>query len=72
MHKHIPIKITPLDGTRKRVTYRNLSDNSEFDKTFDTILFAIGRTANTQNLNLEACNVKINPENHKILTNSED
>ena len=36
-------------------------------KAFDTVLMAIGRTANTGNLNLNRVGVKMNPHNDKVL-----
>jgi thioredoxin reductase (NADPH) len=36
-------------------------------KEFDTVLVAIGRTANTKSLNLDSLGVKLNKKNGKII-----
>merc|ERR1712165_406385 len=53
-------------GGKIKVTF---SDGS--DELYDTVLGAIGRTADTQNLGLENVNVETNPKNGKILTSFE-
>lgn len=44
--------------------------NGEVD-TFDTVLAAIGRTADTAQLNLDAVGIMVNPTNGKIPANNE-
>mmetsp|Transcript_17687 Transcript_17687/g.15499 ORF Transcript_17687/g.15499 Transcript_17687/m.15499 type:complete len:102 (-) Transcript_17687:144-449(-) len=70
--KHVPIKIEKLENGQRRVTYKNLEDQSTQTEDFDTVMFAIGRTANTNTLNLEGAGVKANPDNHKILVNEQE
>jgi len=70
--KCIPVKIEKLENGKKKVTYKSLKDETLHTEEFDTVMFAIGRTANTANLNLPAAGVKVNPKNLKIITNEKD
>jgi thioredoxin reductase (NADPH) len=66
--------ITNLEKTeddKRKVTYQ-LDDGTTQTDTFDTVLFAIGRNANTVNLNLESAGVKVNPNNQKVIVNNAD
>jgi len=49
--KAVPIKITLNSEGRKVVTYKQGED--EIEDIFDTVLFAIGRSADTNLLNLK-------------------
>jgi len=62
----VPSKLEKMDDGKIKVTF---SDGS--DELYDTVLGAIGRTADTQNLGLENVNVETNPKNGKILTSFE-
>jgi thioredoxin reductase (NADPH) len=44
----------------------------EHSDVFDTVLFAIGRTADTLNIGLEANGVKCHPENGKVIASESD
>lgn len=57
-----PKSLEKLDSGRIKVSF---SDGSEDE--FDTVLGAIGRTADTEKLGLENIGVEINPKNKKIL-----
>jgi thioredoxin reductase (NADPH) len=57
-----PAKLTKLDDGKIHVTF---SDGGE--DTFDTVLAAIGRIADTDKLGLEKLGVKVNPKNRRIL-----
>lgn len=72
INKSVPVSIKKLENGQKRVTYKNLDDGTTKEEDFDTVLFAIGRTANTSKLNLDKAGVKINPKNQKIITNERD
>ncbi|KAL3909564.1 MAG: hypothetical protein SGILL_008037, partial [Bacillariaceae sp.] len=61
-----PSKLEKLDGDRIKATF---SDGSE--DVFDTVLCAVGRTADTSKLGLEKVNVATNPKNRKILAKYE-
>jgi thioredoxin reductase (NADPH) len=61
-----PKKLEKVDGDRIKVTF---SDGSE--DVYDTVLGAVGRTADTAKLGLENVHVQINPKNRKIVTNYE-
>jgi len=58
------------DG-KKKVTYKT-KDGQLHEDTFDTVFVAIGRTAETQYLNLEGVGVKIDEESKKVITNDHD
>ncbi|VEU42580.1 unnamed protein product [Pseudo-nitzschia multistriata] len=61
-----PKKLEKVDGDRIKVTF---SDGT--DDVYDTVLAAVGRTADTAKLGLEAVNVETNPKNRKIVTKLE-
>lgn len=71
IQESVPTKIEKLENGNKLVTYENKNGES-FSEEFETVLFAIGRTANTAKLNLEAAGVRINPRNLKIIVNEKD
>ena len=57
-----PSKMEKLDSGRIKVTFSDGTDDE-----FDAVLGAIGRSADTEKLNLEAVGVKTNPKNGKII-----
>jgi thioredoxin reductase (NADPH) len=61
-----PTKMEKVDGEKVMVTF---SDGSA--DTYDTVLGAIGRYADTDKLGLENVGVKTNPNNKKIPTKFE-
>jgi len=58
------------DG-KKKVTYKD-KDGNVHEDTYDTIFVAIGRTAETQYLNLDAIGIKVDEESKKVITNDHD
>jgi len=62
----VPQKLEKVDGERIKVTF---SDSSE--DIYDTVLVAIGRSADTEKLGLENVGVKASPRNGKIATTHE-
>lgn len=72
LNQATPEKIEKLENGKKLVTYKNHEDGTLLTEEFDTVMFAIGRTANTANLNLESAGVKVNPKNLKVTTNERD
>lgn len=59
----VPQKLEKVQNDRIKVTF---SDNSQ--DVYDTVLVAIGRTADTKTLGLENVGIKTNPRNGKIST----
>lgn len=62
----IPKKLEKVDGDRIKVTF---SDDSE--DIYDTVLVAIGRSADTSKLGLENVGIEVDPKNGKIPTKFE-
>lgn len=62
----VPDDITDENGKR-RVKY-TIGDETK-EEVYDTVLLAIGRTADTKNIGLESVGVKINEKNGKIIAN---
>lgn len=65
----MPISITVNSEGKKVVLYKQ--GEEEIEDQFDTVLFAIGRNADTHLLNLEAIGVKVAP-NGKIIATDDD
>jgi len=61
-----PTKLEKVEDDRIKVTF---SDGT--DDVYDTVLAAVGRTADTAKLGLEAVNIATNPKNRKIVTKLE-
>jgi len=64
--KVTPTKLEKVEDDRIKVTF---SDGS--DDVYDTVLAAVGRTADTAKLGLETVNVDTNAKNRKIVTKFE-
>ncbi len=64
-----PSHIEDVNGQRK-VTWA--LDGKDHSDVFDTVLLAIGRSADTNNLGLEQVGVKVNKENGKIIASDAD
>jgi pyruvate/2-oxoglutarate dehydrogenase complex dihydrolipoamide dehydrogenase (E3) component len=67
--KSVPIEITLNSEGKKVVKYQQGTEVIE--DTFDTVLFAIGRSADTQNLGLETVGIKT-ASNGKIYAAEDD
>ncbi len=65
-NKVVPKKLEKIDGDRIQVTF---SDDSQ--DVYDTVLVAIGRSADTEKLGLENVGIKANERNGKIPTTHE-
>jgi len=61
----VPTKIEETEDGKKKVTW-NHSLEGEASDVYDTVIFAIGRTASTAKMNLDKVGVKTNPRNGKI------
>ena len=67
--KAVPTSITKNSQGLKVVTYKQGED--EIEDTYDTVMFAIGRSANTKGLGLESVGIKTE-KNGKIIANDDD
>jgi len=65
----VPLSIALNSEGKKVVTYKQGED--EIEDQFDTVLFAIGRSADTKGLNLQKVGVKC-AENGKIIAGDDD
>ena len=61
-----PTKLTKLESGQVKVEF---SDGT--DETFDTVLAAVGRLADTDKLGLEPLGIRVNPKNRRILGKNE-
>lgn len=64
----IPLSVDKQEDGRLLVKYRN-KDGSEAQDIYDTVLFAIGRTANTSKIQLENAGVVVVKDSDKIDVN---
>ena len=48
------------------------NDGTPFEDIFNTVVFAIGRDADTSSLGLSEAGVKVNPKNGKIIVNDKE
>lgn len=67
--KAVPTKISKNSQGKKVVTF--VQGEDEIEDQFDTVMFAIGRSADTQNIGLEEVGVKT-AKNGKIIANDDD
>lgn len=70
LHKCLPVRVDKNEDGTLLVTWKN-QNGEEFKDVFDTILFAIGRKALTEDLHLDKAGVKIAPDNEKIFAENE-
>ncbi|GAB0096789.1 Thioredoxin reductase 1, mitochondrial [Sergentomyia squamirostris] len=71
LHKTVPTSVEKNSEGRLVVKYRN-AEGQEGAEECDTVLFAIGRTALTEDLKLENADVKYNDDNKKIPVNERE
>lgn len=64
-----PTKVEKLDNGQLKVTYKTCDGLKE--DTYDTVLWAVGREADTRGLGCDKAQVKINPTNQKIIVRHE-
>lgn len=69
IRKAVPTSLSKTNQGKIVVTYKQGED--EIEDTFDTVMFAIGRNADTKGLNLDQVGVKT-AKNGKILANEDD
>lgn len=68
INKAVPVKIELTENGQKKVTYEN-EDKSLETEVFDTVMFAVGRSPDVQNIGLEKLGVAQDKNNHKIIVN---
>lgn len=66
-----PQSVEKTDDGRYLVKYTS-ADGTESSDVYDTVLFAIGRKAKTEELNLDAAGVKLYPGSDKIAADDEE
>lgn len=71
IHKSVPSAVEKTEDGRFLVRYSNAEGQQSSD-VFDTVLFAIGRKACTDDLQLDAAGVNLAPGSHKIAVNDEE
>lgn len=71
IYKAVPEKIEKTEDGKKRVFWKDTNGNVQ-SEVYDTVLVAVGRTANTKYLNLEAVGIKYDAENLKIFTDEQE
>eukprot|EP00271_Cylindrocystis_brebissonii_P015462 TRINITY_DN38363_c0_g1_i1.p1 TRINITY_DN38363_c0_g1~~TRINITY_DN38363_c0_g1_i1.p1 ORF type:complete len:504 (-),score=108.36 TRINITY_DN38363_c0_g1_i1:1425-2936(-) len=67
----MPTGFEATEDGKVKVTYKNLDFGFEMTDTFDTVILAVGRDAETQQLNLGATGVEMNKATGKILAVNE-
>jgi len=70
----VPTKIEKLEDGQpgKLKVHGKYNDGTEFVDEFNTVIFAIGRDACTNNLGLDTVGVALNPKNGKVLHDSHE
>lgn len=65
----LPISAERKENGKILVEWQNTENQNEKSTKdeFDTVLMAVGRTANTEKLNLNKAGVKVNPKTKKIV-----
>lgn len=66
-----PKSVEKTEDDRYLVKHTN-NDGTEGSDVYDTVLFAIGRKALTDELKLEAAGIKLAPSSHKIAVDNEE
>lgn len=68
IHKTVPSAVEKTEDGRLLVRYTN-AEGQQGSDVYDTVLFAIGRKACTDDLQLQAAGVKLSPGSHKLAVN---
>lgn len=71
LHKCIPLSVEKQADNRLLVRWKKVTDNTEDQDVYDTVLFAVGRRALTTELAVSAAGVKTLPESGKIAVSDE-
>ncbi|OCT98318.1 thioredoxin reductase 2, mitochondrial [Xenopus laevis] len=70
--KCTPSHVEKLKNGKLQVTWKNTQSGKEGVDIYDTVMWAVGRAAETQYLNLEKVGVKIKPETGKIIVDASE
>lgn len=71
INKTVPSAVEKTEDGRLLVRYSN-SEGQQGSDVYDTVLFAIGRKACTDDLQLQAAGVSLAPGSHKIAVDDEE
>lgn len=71
IQKSVPSAVEKQEDGRLLVRYSN-AEGQQLSEVFDTVLFAIGRKACTDELQLKAAGVNLAPSSHKIAVDDEE
>lgn len=71
IQKSVPDSVEKMEDGRLLVRYTN-ADGQQGSDTYDTVLFAIGRKALTDDLQLKSAGVSLAPGSHKIGVDDEE
>ncbi|CAK6440282.1 unnamed protein product [Pipistrellus nathusii] len=66
------VSVKRLLDSQLQVTWKDLASGQEGMDTFNTVLWAVGRVAETRNLDLEKAGVNTNPKSKKILVDARE
>ena len=67
----VPTKVEQIEPGKLKV-YGKYQDGTDYENEFNTVLFAIGRTADTEGLNLPSVGVKTAESSKKIIADEKD
>ncbi|KAI5741643.1 hypothetical protein M8J76_015665 [Diaphorina citri] len=70
IRSHIPTELVAQDKENIIVKAEHTSSKEKYEEVFNTVVFAIGRTACTQDLNLNSLELPVEP-NQKLVTKDE-
>eukprot|EP00760_Papus_ankaliazontas_P004090 PhM_4_TR11688/c0_g1_i1/m.76129/K22182/TXNRD; thioredoxin reductase (NADPH) len=68
LRRTVPTKVEKTDSGKLILSYKS-EDGTTGSEEYDTVLFAIGRTAETGRMNLDVAGIKTNPKNGKVFVN---
>ena len=66
----VPTKLERIEeGDKKGMirVFAKYTDGTEYEDVFNTVLFAVGRQADTEKLGVDTVGVKLNPKNKKVI-----
>lgn len=67
----LPTSLEKDEAGQITAEIQNQVDKTTTTGKFDTVLFAVGRSANTAELNVEKVGIQVNPKNGKIVTSKD-
>ncbi|KAK2560265.1 Thioredoxin reductase 2 [Acropora cervicornis] len=68
----VPVRIDKGDNGLLHVTWKETVTGESHQEAFQTVLFAIGRDAETSELNLSQAGVEVHPQTKKIIGNNKE